>query len=203
MAKKVAKDDKPFRPVHASLSSDLVASVAGGKAQRADPDPVGEGGGEQSVAPGGASEDAATVVPMPRRQRAASKAAPPPAPGPAAAAPFQAPISQQPPRRSPNAGVEKLEVEKRLLLTKSEELELERMVMNMAAAIGTKVKLSHVLRAALNCMRHAEDDVLHAMGQSAGALVRPPNGDLVALAEFEHQLARIMNTAFRKAPPMH
>src|SRR5262245_37773434 len=93
---------------------------------------------------------------------------------------------------------DKLSREKRVLLTQAEEHEIERLVSRVAAEVATPVKLSHLLRACVTLLRHAEDQIAdHA--RQAGTLTRPSNGDPVALAEFEYRLAQILSAAFRDA----
>lgn len=96
---------------------------------------------------------------------------------------------------------EKLSREKRVLLTLSEEREIERLVARVAEELATPVKLSHMLRAYLILLLHAEGEITKR-ARLTGVLHRPPNGDPVALAQFEHQLAKILSSAFRDAPPL-
>lgn len=94
--------------------------------------------------------------------------------------------------------VAKLNREKRVLLTQAEEREVERIVTRLAAELSTPVKLSHLLRACMTLLRHAENQIADQARQ-VGPLTRPPNGDPAALAEFEHHLAQILSAAFRDA----
>ena len=96
---------------------------------------------------------------------------------------------------------EKLSREKRVLLTLSEEREIERFVARVAEELATPVKLSHMLRAYMTLILHAESEITKR-ARLTGSLHRPPNGDPVALARFEHQLAKILSAAFRDAPPL-
>jgi hypothetical protein len=99
------------------------------------------------------------------------------------------------PQRVPDG---KLNREKRVLLTQPEERELERLVNLLAGELFTSVKLSHLLRACVTLLRHAENQIVDQARQT-GPLTRPSNGDTVALADFEHRLARILSAAFRDA----
>jgi hypothetical protein len=100
--------------------------------------------------------------------------------------------------RTPVPQPEKLNREKRVLLTQAEEREIERLVSRVAAEVSTPVKLSHLLRACVTMLRHAEDQIAdHA--RHAGTLMRPSNGDPAALADFEYRLAQILSAAFRDA----
>jgi hypothetical protein len=83
-------------------------------------------------------------------------------------------------------------------LTQAEEQEIEHLVSRVAAEVSTPVKLSHLLRACVMLLRHAEDQVVDQARQ-LGTLTRPSNGNPAALAEFEYRLAQILSAAFRDA----
>ena len=83
-----------------------------------------------------------------------------------------------------------------MLLTESEEDTLERLVKDMGKRLGTPLKLSHVLRATISLLMHSQDELLK-QSEKMGRLKRPPNNDPVALATFEHNLARILDRAIR------
>lgn len=105
-------------------------------------------------------------------------------------------------RRSARAAVrDKLEREKRVLLTIDEELAIEEVVHGMAGALGTTLKLSHVIRGCLSLIRHSEEDLVKRC-QQAAPMNRPPNGNPLALAEWEDRIARILFAGFRSAPPL-
>ncbi len=92
--------------------------------------------------------------------------------------------------------LEKLSREKRVLLTESEEDTLEQLVKDMGKRLSTPLKLSHVLRAATSLLLHSQDELLK-QSEKMGRLKRPANNDPVALATFEHNLARILDRAIR------
>jgi hypothetical protein len=100
----------------------------------------------------------------------------------------------------PAVAPEKLTREKRLLLTPTEEYELDRLVSDMALQLGTQLKASHVLRSLVMLLRHASEEVLK-QGRRVGPLKRPPNHDLLGLAAFEHYLAEVIDSALRNAAP--
>src|SRR5262249_32719674 len=91
---------------------------------------------------------------------------------------------------------DKLNREKRVLLTQAEEREVERVVARVAEELSTPVKLSHLLRACVTLLRHGEEQIVDQARQT-GSLTRPSNGDPAALAEFEFRLAQILSAAFR------
>lgn len=108
---------------------------------------------------------------------------------------------QQSPPIQPAPVIEKLSREKRVLLTKSEEREIERFVSRLAEELETPLKLSHVLRSCMTILRHAQKEII-AQASHSEKLERPPNGDPVALAEFEYKLAQIISDALSKTPPL-
>jgi hypothetical protein len=100
-----------------------------------------------------------------------------------------------------NQSPEKLSREKRVLLSPSEEREIERFVSRVAEGLGTPVKLSHMLRAYMTLLLHAENEIIKRAHQ-APPMRRPPNGDPIALANFEQGVAQILSAAFREASPL-
>lgn len=91
---------------------------------------------------------------------------------------------------------EKLSREKRVLLSPTEDRELERIVSDMAEQLGTPLKSSHVLRATVILLRHAREELVK-QSQKIGPVKRPANGDAAALAAFEHYMAQVIDTAIR------
>ena len=98
-------------------------------------------------------------------------------------------------------GLEPLNREKRVLLTPSEERELNTFLLELGAALGTQVQLSHLLRASIEIFKHARGEILAEARQTPG-LHRPANVYRVAMASFERRLARLILTAFRGSPPL-
>lgn len=146
-------------------------------------DAVSQGSGSvAALRPGEASVLADRVVPMPRRQMPdrVEEPAPPPV------------------RERPR---ERLEREKRVLLTRTEEAAIAELVQRLSANGTTGLKLSHLLRACILMLRHAEKELIDRLHQ-AGHLVRPPNDNALALAEFERRLAQEFAAAIRAAPPL-
>jgi hypothetical protein len=103
--------------------------------------------------------------------------------------------------RDESEGLEPLNREKRVLLTPSEERELNTFLLELGEALGTQVQLSHLLRASIELLKHARGGILEEARQTPG-LHRPANVYRIALATFERRLARLMHAAFRGAPPM-
>jgi hypothetical protein len=98
-------------------------------------------------------------------------------------------------------GVEPLNREKRVLLTPSEERDLNTFLLELGAALGTQVQLSHLLRASIELLKHAHAEILEEARQTPG-LHRPANVYRIAMATFERRLARLLLTAFRKTDPL-
>ena len=67
--------------------------------------------------------------------------------------------------------------------------------------LGTSLKLSHLLRACMTLLCHAEGE-LHNTAATLAPLIRPANGDAIALAQFEYDLAKLLSKALRDAPPV-
>lgn len=97
--------------------------------------------------------------------------------------------------------VEKLDQEKRMLLTRSESMALERVVSSLASRVNAQVKLSHVLRSFVTLLLHAEKEVDRRAGEVVG-ITRPANGDFKALQKFEREIANIIAAGFRDSPPL-
>ena len=91
--------------------------------------------------------------------------------------------------------------EKRVLLTQAEERQIELLVARLAMELSTPVKLSHLLRACVALLRHAEQDIARRARQAA-PLSRPPNSNPEALADFQDQLSRLLLEAFRETAPL-
>ena len=96
--------------------------------------------------------------------------------------------------------VERLSREKRVLLTRSEEVRLERLVIAMAEKLQTSVKLSHLMRATLTLLQHAESELLRQC-ELAQAMKRPDNNSPGELLAFEGAIAEVIHRALHAAPP--
>jgi hypothetical protein len=173
MAKRVPQDEKPYRPVQEAL----VRAVMNHQMT------------EQEAAPtevAGSQRTAALLEELPTPPRTVGEGVGEP---------------ERDEKTAPMPTIEKLTREKRVLLTFSEEREIERLVGRVAEEIATPVKLSHFLRAYMTLLLHAENEITKRARQAV-PLHRPPNGDPVALAQFEHRLAQILSAALRDAPPL-
>ncbi len=107
-------------------------------------------------------------------------------------------------RKSPQvdpAFSEKLDQERRLLLTRSESQAVDRLVSSLASRLNTQVKASHVLRAMVTLLLNSEGALDRRAGE-IGPLTRPPNGDLKGLQKFEADIANIIGAGIRDAGPI-
>ncbi len=190
MAKRLSPDEKPFRPVQEQLrrenpefpDRELVQSVLRHAA---------------SDEPALAGQGTAPAVPPPQRPATLpSKVFEMPAPEarkprpetkekeePAAAAPYE-------------AHTEHL----RFKVIRSEAADARDLVHRLGTALGTRLQLSHIMRAWLNVLRHSEREVIRALEKAD--LRRPANEDQLGLAAFEHDLSSVLLEALRNAPPI-
>lgn len=173
MAKRAPAGEPDYNP----LGLNLVRDVMGSAGQEGK-------GGEEPHHPGG---------------KAAEPPPPPPGPAPDAARPPAIPDPVMGREPSP-AGQEKLSFSPpiRVLLPAAEREELDELVARLAGELGTRVKLSHLLRACLGLLRHSEEQLLKRARKARG-LVRPANNEAIALAEFEEALTELVGSAFREA----
>lgn len=196
MAKRT--EEKPFRPLEASLVQEVMSGNAAPALQptpppqpektielrrpaevRPEPQP-------QPVVDSGQGRPAPVAAPVYRQE--VPRAAPPPAP-------------RREPRPQPSQFTERMEREKRVLLTPSEDRALERVVSNLGAELGTSLKLSHVLRSCIRILINAEDELIER-AQANGRTIRPPNGDLPAIEAFEKVVAGVLQAGIRGARPI-
>jgi hypothetical protein len=94
----------------------------------------------------------------------------------------------------------------RVLVSNAERDELDTLLNNLAKAVGARVKLANVLRASINQLLNAEEQIVqraHKARHDFGA--RPANSNALALARFEDQLrdvveAGLVDAARRSRP---
>ena len=88
--------------------------------------------------------------------------------------------------------------EKRVLLTKHEEDDFERLVRDVGYELDTSLKGSNVLRAALLLIQHSREELIkQAKKASAHTYKRPRNDDHAGQAVYEHNLAALIQTAIK------
>lgn len=97
--------------------------------------------------------------------------------------------------------VEKLTKYNKFLTTPTEKLELERLAARISGALGVSVRPSHLIRACLIHLLHAENEIIRRADRHE-PLRRPSNAEAVALAEFDQVIAEILLQGFMDAGPM-
>lgn len=95
---------------------------------------------------------------------------------------------------------DKLTRQKRLMLARDDEVAFEAFVAHIAERLGTPLKFSHVLRACITLLHHAEPEILRRAENTR--LNRPPNEKADAVANFERRLARMFLVSFKEASRM-
>ena len=187
MAKRAAPDERPYRPLlDASLVSAALSQVV---TPSAPPKEV-----ELPRAASGATArvgESSKVEPLRRiGQIQGEQVAHPPA---------AVPTREE--SKAPQIHVEKLDQEKRILFTRGETQAIDRLVTSLAARLNAQVKVSHVIRALVALLLHADAQVDRRAGES-GPIVRPPNGDALALQRFELEIAKLLADGIRDAGPV-
>lgn len=173
MGKRVPQDERPYRPVEEALVRAVMSPQEGEGIAEANVGELPRTNGLSVSLPVDSSSEG-SVSPRVSHERKE--------------------VAQAP-------STEKLTREKRVLLTLSEEREIERLVARIADELGTPVKFSHLLRAYMTLLLHAENEIMKRARQ-VGALHRPSNGDPVALVKFEQRLAQILSVAFQDTSPI-
>jgi len=108
----------------------------------------------------------------------------------------QYPQSLEPPKLP-----DRLEREKRVLLSIAEERAVQRVVTAMGLEIGSTLKLSHVLRACVRLIVNAEAELIER-ARAKGRTIRPPNSDLAGIENFERHIASVLHTALKNSRPV-
>lgn len=188
MAKRAPVDEQPYRPLldPSVLSAALTRPVSA------------VSNSLPAVTTEQANGASSKIIDLPRShepKRAEQKA-------PAPASTVSAPVA--PPIKTPTAIhelVEKFDQEKRMLLTRAESAQLDRLVNSLASRLNTQVKSSHVLRALVTLALSAEAEIYKRAGDVSG-LTRPANGDANALKKFEREIARVISAAVKDAGPI-
>ena len=176
MAKRT--DEKPFRPLEASLVQGV---MHGNTAQVIEP------------APQMKTIELRQPTPEPVRQEAL--------PPPHVVQRPAAPRPQVRVRGGESPLIERMDREKRVLLTAAEERAFERAVAGIAAELGTSLKSSHVLRSCIRLVVNAENELIERAREN-GRLVRPPNGNLPAIEAFEQVIATVLQSGIRSSRPV-
>src|ERR1700722_7723433 len=171
MAKRAPTTETPYSPLDADLARSVMDGVPPGEAQAVD------------------NAAAAKATEKPKK---------PKSPKSETDKLGELPITRTPELAATPKTQKRLIREKRVLLSADEERQIDRLVDRIGEDIGTSVKLSHLLRACMTLLCHAEEE-LHGTAATMGPLIRPANGDAVALAQFEFNLAKLLSKALRDA----
>jgi hypothetical protein len=87
--------------------------------------------------------------------------------------------------------------EKRILLTESEEEDIDLILTAISSKLGIRVKFSNVLRACLSLLFHVEPELRKQCKRYGKIGKRPSNNEPTEIATFEENLARIFDGAIR------
>ena len=133
----------------------------------------------------------AKIVDLPRQAEVAQQEQ-----RPASSARTEAPI-----RQVPEPVTLTFDQQKRILFTRAESQSIDRLVTAIASRLNTPFKVSNLMRALTTLVLHAESEVDRRAGE-LGALVRPANGDIQGIQDFERQVAMVLANAIRDAGPL-
>jgi hypothetical protein len=95
---------------------------------------------------------------------------------------------------------ERLDKPLKFRLPRSERTDVMRIVSRLGDQLQTSVEWSHVGRALVVLLRHAESEIIRQARRN-GPLTRPANDQAIALADFEQRIAQILLRAFRDVSP--
>lgn len=88
----------------------------------------------------------------------------------------------------------------RVIVTTGERDELDTLLNNLSKAVGARVKLANVMRAFINQLLNAEEQIIvRAQRAKEDFGTRPANTDALALARFEDQLREIVEAGLMDA----
>jgi hypothetical protein len=96
---------------------------------------------------------------------------------------------------------ERLDKPLKFRLARSERIDVMRIVSRLGDQLQTSVEWSHIGRALVVLLRHAESEIVKQARRS-GPLTRPANDQAIALADFEQRIAQILLRAFRDVAPV-
>ncbi|MBV8607686.1 MAG: hypothetical protein JO034_09520 [Singulisphaera sp.] len=182
---KFAREEKPFDPISNKLLSAIATPPAG---------PAEDPPAPPLAAPPASAPLEAADGPAEGREGAEAGPALKEGPKPARAQRAKRQVAEKP---APPGRGERLSRAVKCLFTPSEERELRALVGRLAAEAGTSLTLSHLMRPYFDLLLHCEEQLAQELRRAD--IVRPLN-DKTALAYFEHQLAEVIHTAFRKTP---
>jgi len=108
-------------------------------------------------------------------------------------------LDEQPDERTSSVP-EPLDKPLKFRLARSERTDVMRIVSRLGDQLQTSVEWSHVGRALVVLLRHAESEIIKQARRN-GPLTRPANDQAIAMADFEQRIAQILLRAFRDVSP--
>lgn len=87
--------------------------------------------------------------------------------------------------------------EKRVLLSREEEVEIDDLLRELTASLGFRLNFSELVRASLTLVLEAADEYVNIIDKAKG-LRKPQTVDIDAALEFEAELADLLRKAVRK-----
>lgn len=115
--------------------------------------------------------------------------------------PIAPPMPRPPEPAQEQQPTERLNAPLKVHLQPGERRELNRILNQLSQELRTTVSVSHVQRALMTLLQHAEAEVLKRAAEQP-PMKRPPNDNLAAIAAFEFRLAKILYGGLRQAPPL-
>lgn len=100
-----------------------------------------------------------------------------------------------------HAASERMEATLRLKVAIRDKREFEAFTARLAIALNTTLKPSNLLRAMLTVMQNSEPS-LNELARREPPLKRPANDDVIAYADFEHRIVRVLDAAVRRSPAL-
>lgn len=192
MPKRIAPDERPYSPVQEALARDVLTkhrdrplSVVAEPEDRAPVERV------DADADPDADPDGSPIETPAQAQVKPAKAPPAPVAFPAPADPGME--SDTPPRTAKKRDLTR---EKRMLLTRDEERELDRLIEEISDELGVRVKVSNVMRASVTLLFNVREE-LAKQCRRAKFSKRPRNSEPTEIANFEENLARLFDSAVR------
>lgn len=188
MPKRIAPDERPYSPVQEALARDVLTKHRGRPLSVVE---APEDRAPEEQVDADASADASPIeTPAPAQVKPA-KAPPAPVAFPAPAEPGME--SDAPPRTAKKRDLTR---EKRMLLTRDEERELDRLIEEISDELGVRVKVSNVMRASVTLLFNVREE-LAKQCRRAKFSKRPRNSEPTEIANFEENLARLFDSAVR------
>lgn len=192
MPKRIAPDERPYSPVQEALARDVLTKHRPRPLADAKPDlAVVEGHDVDVDADPNPDADASPIETPAQAQVKPAKAPPAPVAFPAPAEPGME--SDAPPRTAKKRDLTR---EKRMLLTRDEERELDRLIEEISDELGVRVKVSNVMRASVTLLFNVREE-LAKQCRRAKFSKRPRNSEPTEIANFEENLARLFDSAVR------